>query len=324
MVVTRSFFAQFAHNPVNDQDANITSTPAGHSPRWNRVTPTSTPEKKRKSSGSSDESSTSTPKKKSSPKKKRAKSGPTPSTSSFDAVTAANFTKSNQVIPPVHTLLLGTHPSVQSLKENRYYGHPMNAFWWIAGDCLGFRRAEGLKTNGEPYGFASHLRYNESQIVPYEQQLEKLCFSGFALWDIVKECQRPGSLDSDITQEVPNDIRGFCKLHPNIKRIVFSNGGTACSFFKKHFKEWLDSGELVPSQHKASQDAFKKWTKNMKPKTKRPGGRDKHQIECIVALAVSPAAAKYTYDEKRDFWEEHVYQPGLKDLEAAHIVANDG
>jgi len=46
-------------------------------------------------------------------------------------------------VPP-HTLILGTYPSLTSLAEQQYYGHPMNAFWWIAGDCLGFRRASGL------------------------------------------------------------------------------------------------------------------------------------------------------------------------------------
>ena len=30
---------------------------------------------------------------------------------------------------PVHTLILGTHPSIQSLSKKQYYGHPMNA--WV-------------------------------------------------------------------------------------------------------------------------------------------------------------------------------------------------
>ena len=179
---------------------------------------------------------------------------------------------------------------------------------------MGFRRAEGLKANGKEYfGFAKHLRYDESRIIPYGKQLETMCMSGFAIWDIVKECKRPGSLDQDITDEIPNDIRGFCQLHPSIKRIVFSNGGTACSFFKKHFKDWLDSGELVPSKHRLSQDAFKKWIES-KPPTPKDG---KTPIECIVALSVSPAAATYPYQEKRDYWEEYVYKPGLKDFEGA-------
>jgi hypothetical protein len=57
----------------------------------------------------------------------------TPRTESFHALVDPRV--------PVHTLILGTHPSVKSLEEQEYYGHAMNAFWWIAGDCLGFRRA---------------------------------------------------------------------------------------------------------------------------------------------------------------------------------------
>lgn len=32
----------------------------------------------------------------------------------------------------------------------------------------------------------------------------------------------------------------------------------------------------------------------------------------IPALAVSPAAAIYSYAQKRDFWDRYVYQPGLE------------
>jgi hypothetical protein len=40
---------------------------------------------------------------------------------------------SNQAFPPVHTLILGTHPSIVSLDRNEMYAHPQNAFWYIAG-----------------------------------------------------------------------------------------------------------------------------------------------------------------------------------------------
>lgn len=93
----------------------------------------------------------------SSPTRKTAKR-----TSSFQAVTSANFSKMEEVKP--HTLIVGTHPSIASLSENQYFGHPVkcvfdsnklvprrrishvgySAFWWIAGDCLGFRRAPAI------------------------------------------------------------------------------------------------------------------------------------------------------------------------------------
>jgi hypothetical protein len=34
-------------------------------------------------------------------------------------------------------------------------------------------------------------------------------------------------------------------------------------------------------------------------------------------LTVSPAAARHSYSEKRDFWDEHVYRPGLALLNEA-------
>ena len=123
---------------------------------------------------------------------------------------------------PVHTLILGTHPSIKSLSENQYFGHPMNAFWWIAGDCLGFRRADGIsKSNGKPYKFTADLRYGMECILSYDEQVETLLSKGFALWDVVANCERKGSLDADIKYEKPNDIRGFCKKHKTIKRELF-------------------------------------------------------------------------------------------------------
>jgi hypoxanthine-DNA glycosylase len=185
-----------------------------------------------------------------------------------------------------------------------------SAFWWIAGDCLGFRRASGISSStGMPFKFSSALRHGN--IVPYETQVEIMCSNGFAVWDVIKSCKREGSLDQDIQEDVANDIEGFCRAHPSIRRIVLANGGTGCQYFKKHFRAWLDSGELVPSSHSASQQAFKKWTGNT---GKRESGVNR-QITCISALAVSPAAAKYTYEEKRAFWEEFVYAPGLSDPE---------
>jgi hypothetical protein len=38
----------------------------------------------------------------------------------------------------------------------------------------------------------------------------------------------------------------------------------------------------------------------------------KDSIVCVVAKSVSPADANATYEEKRQFWEDHVYGPGLE------------
>ena len=208
----------------------------------------------------------------------------------------------------IHTLLLGTHPSIQSLEKSQYYGHPMNAFWWIAGDCLGFRRASGLSSSThKPYKFAQHLVHGTDRVIPYEQQLEVMASHGFAMWDILGSCERKGSLDVDIKKEQPNPIREFCKDHPNIRRIVMANGMKQCSFFNKYFAEWWLSGELKPGTNELSIKAFeKKWSK------KTDGFKDA-KIEIICMPGVSPAAASIPYDVKRDAFREYCYNPGLSD-----------
>jgi G:T/U-mismatch repair DNA glycosylase len=134
---------------------------------------------------------------------------------------------------------------------------------------------------------------------------------GFCVWDVVQSCQRPGSLDQDIQKEVPNDIRGFCQQHESIRRIVLANGGTGSSMFVKHFRDWIQSGELVAADHEQSQKAFGRAV--AKASTLGQAIAPSRTITLISALSVSPAAATYSYETKRDFWEEHVYRPGLAD-----------
>jgi G:T/U-mismatch repair DNA glycosylase len=229
----------------------------------------------------------------------------TKTTSSFGVLWAGNFTELQHENIQIHTLILGTHPSITSLEENRYFGHPMNAFWWIAGDCLGFRRNDGLSVvTGQPFKFTSELRYGQDRVIPYQDQIRIFASKGFALWDVVKECQREGSLDSAIKGDVPNDIRGFCEQHPSIHRIILANGGTSCTIFNKHFTDWWLSGDLKPGTNYESIIAFGKFGKLRNLFGTR-------RIECISAISVSPAAARYSFSEKRLFWEEFVYGPGL-------------
>lgn len=195
----------------------------------------------------------------------------------------------------------------------------MNAFWWIAGDCLGFRRATAVSNaTGKPYQLASELRHED--ILPYPQQVERLACSGFALWDVIASCERPGSLDQDIRKDQPNQVRQFCHQHrDSLQRIVLANGGTSSAKFSKHFRDWLESGELMAlPNHEASLKAFGSSIQRGEKKRVKAGNSTAptDKIILISALGVSPAAARYSYAEKRDFWEEHVYKPGLSDLEA--------
>ena len=48
-----------------------------------------------------------------------------------------------------------------------------------------------------------------------------------------------------------------------------------------------------------------------------------HRITFVSAVSVSPAAAGYSYTQKRDFWEKFVYQPGLSDWENSKKENNE-
>lgn len=72
---------------------------------------------------------------------------------------------------------------------------------------------------------------------PYEQDYEArirfLLRQRIALWDVIKSCEREGSLDSNIKNPVINDFKGFFKGHPRIKHVFF-NGRKAHDLFKRY------------------------------------------------------------------------------------------
>ncbi len=102
-------------------------------------------------------------------------------------------------------------PSEASLKIRQYYGHPRNQFWKI---------------------LCSILEIDWK--IPYPERCETLIHGRLALWDVVADCERQGSLDTNILSEKPNTIDLFLDTHRSISRIVF-NGGPACRLFRRHF-----------------------------------------------------------------------------------------
>lgn len=108
-------------------------------------------------------------------------------------------------------LILGSMPSEASLAASQYYGLPRNAFWAIMGELFGAGRE-----------------------LPYADRLQILKSNGIAVWDVLKACEREGSLDSSIdlrTAEV-NDFRSFFRRHRTIKRVYF-NGSKAAEIYRK-------------------------------------------------------------------------------------------
>lgn len=111
-----------------------------------------------------------------------------------------------------HTLILGTMPGTASLRVREYYAHPRNAFWGIAGAMLGF-----------------------DPDLPYPMRCARLIDAGFAVWDVLRSCERPGSLDASIEggSVVANDFRGFLSQHPRVARVFF-NGSQAEALYRRH------------------------------------------------------------------------------------------
>jgi double-stranded uracil-DNA glycosylase len=124
--------------------------------------------------------------------------------------------------PPIaaldaRVLILGSVPSIASLAKGQYYGHPQNAFWPIMGRLFGAGRE-----------------------LPYEDRKRILCSRGVAVWDVLRQCYREGSLDSDIQveSEMPNDFREFFRSHLHI-RAIFFNGQRPEAMFRRHISSML-------------------------------------------------------------------------------------
>lgn len=119
-------------------------------------------------------------------------------------------------LPPVvddraRVLILGSFPSAQSLAAGQYYANPRNAFWYIAGELLGFDPA-----------------------APYQDRLTALRARGVALWDVLRSCRRVGSADSaiDLKTLVVNDFADFFAGYPTIVRVYF-NGAKAEEMYRR-------------------------------------------------------------------------------------------
>ena len=99
---------------------------------------------------------------------------------------------------------------------------------------------------------------------------------------------------------------------------MFANGLKQCQLFTKHFSSWWDDDSnetafLVPAKDDLSKKAFGKRYSQRIEKSKIQ--EERRTIECVCMVGVSPANARLTYKEKRDYWEENCFAPGLLDHE---------
>jgi TDG/mug DNA glycosylase family protein len=174
-----------------------------------------------------------------------------------------------QSFPPLqgaaaHTLILGTMPGQASLLAQQYYAHPRNAFWPVM---------LAIISNTQP-------RYDSVQTLAYDKRCQLLTDNGYALWDVLASCRRPGSLDSSIERgtDVPNDIAGLLIRHPDISCIA-CNGKTAGKLLERHILSSLKQLQQI-----------------------RPDVR-------IVSLpSTSPAMAGMSLVAKHKVWSQELHQ----------------
>lgn len=134
----------------------------------------------------------------------------------IDGAVIVNDTVLLRAFPPVakpnaRILILGSMPSAASLSAQQYYAHPRNAFWSILATITGVAAS-----------------------APYNERLNGLIDARFALWDVLRCCERKGSLDSAIVDatSVANDFEFFISEHPYLERVVF-NGSKAEQCFRR-------------------------------------------------------------------------------------------
>jgi G:T/U-mismatch repair DNA glycosylase len=207
-------------------------------------------------------------------------------------------------VPP-HTLVLGTMPSASSHARAQYYAHPSNAFWWMAGEALGFRRGgpcgeEGawpLQWDTRPArDILTGLR-GEGPVLGYSQQVEALTKAGYALWDVVKQCRIRNSEDASIREKEPNDVRGLVEAVPSIRRIVFTGRNSAQLFLQLH-RGWLRGGGFCLGKGRHTAAVFGKLVQEPEDGRREDGDR----LELVVPVSVSPAAAGVRFPGKREEW----------------------
>ena len=119
-------------------------------------------------------------------------------------------------------LILGSFPSLISLKENFYYMNKGNRFYKVISAV-----------------------FNETFPETLKEKQELLKRHKIALYDVIESCEIEGSQDSAIYDFTLSDIPRLIENYP-IKKIVLT-GNKASTIFKNHFKDYLNMAYFLPS-----------------------------------------------------------------------------
>lgn len=91
-------------------------------------------------------------------------------------------------------------PGAKSLQMQQYYAFPQNQFWKIMFQL-----------------------FDEAFSEDYETRINLIKQNNVALWDVIESCERKGSSDTEIKDEIDNNIPELIESHPKI-RTIFCNG----------------------------------------------------------------------------------------------------
>ncbi|MGH8172730.1 MAG: DNA-deoxyinosine glycosylase, partial [Rhodanobacteraceae bacterium] len=143
-----------------------------------------------------------------------------PAKAGVDPVLVESFPP--QISAGCRVLVLGTVPSLRSLELRQSYAHAHNLFWPLMGELCG-----------------------AGPELPYAERIARLNSAGIGIWDVLKECERPGSLDSSILahSEVPNDIPALLDAYPTIEAMAL-NGAKALQVFQRRIAPEIAADRL--------------------------------------------------------------------------------
>ncbi|MBL0922985.1 MAG: DNA-deoxyinosine glycosylase [Sphingomonadaceae bacterium] len=113
-------------------------------------------------------------------------------------------------LPPVASedarlLILGSLPGDASLAAREYYAHPRNHFWPLLSGIIG----------------------RDLVAMDYPERIGALRQARVALWDVVAEAERPGSLDQKIRHAQMNNLPDFLTGLPALEAVAFNGRKSA-------------------------------------------------------------------------------------------------
>lgn len=97
-------------------------------------------------------------------------------------------------------LILGSLPSDESIRQQRYYANPGNDFWRLISAAIG----------------------QDITTLDYNTRIASLKEHRIGLWDVFRAGERRGSMDSSIRDEEINDFSQLHSIAPNIRLVCFN------------------------------------------------------------------------------------------------------